>query len=146
MIRNRETGSVVYSPVNDYISIKEGKLFFTASLQVMKLTSLQDYKENKIVGTAWSSFYVVGSAENVHCTVLLCISYGRGSVTYYELLKPNENFTAELYRTKLKQLSPDLCKRCPQYDQIHDEMILQHENGWSHNAKLVNFYLETRRW
>ena len=67
-------------------------------------------------------------------------------VIYYELLKPNKTITGERYRTQLMRLSRALCEKRPQYEQRHEELILQHDNVRPHVAKPVKIYLETLKW
>ena len=62
---------------------------------------------------------------------------------YYELWKPNETITGERYRTQLMCLSRQLCEKPAQYEQMHEKVILQHENARPHVAKPVKTYLET---
>ena len=64
-------------------------------------------------------------------------------VIYYELLKPNETITGERYRTQLMRLSLALREKRPQYEQMHEKVILQHDNARPHVAKPVKTYLET---
>ena len=67
-------------------------------------------------------------------------------VIYYELLKLNETITGERYRTQLMRLSRALCENRPQYEQRHEEVILQLDNARPHVVKPVKTYLETLKW
>ena len=67
-------------------------------------------------------------------------------VIYYELLKPNENITGERHRTQSMRLRRALRKKRAQYEQRHANVILQHGNVRTHDAKPVKTYLETLKW
>ena len=67
-------------------------------------------------------------------------------VIYYELLKPNENITRERYQRQLMRLSRALREKWPQYEQMHEKVILQQDNAWPHVAKSVKTYLKTLKW
>ena len=54
--------------------------------------------------------------------------------------------TGERYRTQLMRLSQALHEKGPQYEQRHEEVILQHDNARPHVAKHVKTYLETLKW
>ena len=69
-----------------------------------------------------------------------------GFINYYELLKLNEPITGKWYRTQLIRLSRALREKLPQYEQRHDEVILQHDNASPHVANPVKTYLETLKW
>ena len=58
-------------------------------------------------------------------------------VIYYELLKPNETVTEKRYRMQLMRLSRALREKQPQYEQMHEKVILQHDNARPHVAKPV---------
>ena len=77
--------------------------------------------------------------------VMLCIWWDQLGV-YYELLKPTETITGDRYRTQLMRLSRALKDKRPQYNERHDEVILQHDNARPHVAKVVKTYLETLKW
>ena len=55
-------------------------------------------------------------------------------VVYYELLKPSETITGDLYRTQLMRLSRALKEKRPQLQERHDKVILQHDNARLHIA------------
>lgn len=84
---------------------------------------------------------------NIHGSkLLLCIWWDQLGVVYYELLKPNETITGQLYRTQLMRLSRALKEKRPQYNERHDKVILLHDNARPHVAKPVKTYLETLKW
>ena len=63
---------------------------------------------------------------NIHGSkVMLCIWWDQLGVVYYELLKPTETITGDLYRTQLMRLSRALKDKRPQYNERHVKMILQ---------------------
>lgn len=78
--------------------------------------------------------------------LMLCIWWDQFGVIYYELLKPNETITGEVYRRQLMRLSRALKEKRPQFEQRHDKVILQHDNARPHVAKPVKTYLETLKW
>ena len=80
----------------------------------------------------------LGRMSNIHAAkIMLCIWWDQVGVIYYELLKLNETITEERYQTQLMRLSRALCEKCPQYEQRHEKVILQHENARPHIAKPV---------
>ncbi|GFT45893.1 mariner Mos1 transposase [Trichonephila clavipes] len=84
---------------------------------------------------------------NIHGSmVMLSIWWGQLGAVYYELLKPAETITGDRYRTQLMRLSRALKDKRPQYNERHDEVILQHDNARPHVAKVVKTYLETLKW
>jgi len=84
---------------------------------------------------------------NIHGSkVMLCIWWDQLGVIYYELLKPSQTITGDLYRTQLMRLSRALKEKRPQYFERHDKVILQHDNARPHVAKVVKKYLETLKW
>jgi len=84
---------------------------------------------------------------NTHSSkVMLCIWWDQFGVVYYELLKPFETITGDLYRKQLMRLSRALKDKRPQYNERHDKVILQHGNARPRVAKSVKTYLETLKW
>ncbi|GFX95052.1 mariner Mos1 transposase [Trichonephila clavipes] len=72
---------------------------------------------------------------NIHGSkVMLSIWWDQLGVVYYELLKPTETITGNLYRTQLMRLSRALKDKRPQYER-HDKVILQHDNAQPHVEK-----------
>ena len=85
--------------------------------------------------------------RNIHGSkLMLCIWWDQLGVIYYELLKPNETITGNLYRLQLMRLSRALREKRPQYAERHDKVILQHDNARPHVAQVVKTYLETLNW
>lgn len=85
--------------------------------------------------------------QNIHgFKVLLCIWWDQKGVIYYELLKPNETITGNLYQLQLMRLSHALKEKRPEYRERHDKVILLHDNARPHVAKPVKTYLETLKW
>lgn len=86
-------------------------------------------------------------ASNIHGQkVMLCIWWDQQGVIYYELLKPNETITGEVYRRQLMRLSRKLREKRPETATRHDCVILQHDNARPHVAEVVKTYLETLKW
>ena len=77
---------------------------------------------------------------------MLCIWWDQLGVIYYELLKPSETVTGDLYRRQLMRLSRALKEKQPQYSTRHDKVILQHDNARPHVEGPVKRYLETLKW
>ena len=100
------------------------------------MDSLQQAKEKKVMGTARSCFYVVGSVECSRCEGYAVYLVGPSRCTHYKLLEPNETFTRGRYRTQLMRLSRAL----------REKVILQYDNARPHVAKPVKIYLETLKW
>ena len=98
---------------------------------------LQQPNEKKVMGTAWSCFYFVGSAEYSRCEGYAVYLWDQVGVMYYELLKPNGTITGERYRTQLMRLSQAQREKRPQYE---------HDNAWPHVSKPIKTYLETLKW
>ena len=55
----------------------------------------------------------------------------------YELLRPNETITKDLYRLQMEHLSRVLKGKRPFYVKRYNNGILQHDSAWSHMAKLI---------
>lgn len=84
---------------------------------------------------------------NIHgAKLMLCIWWDQLGVVYYELLKPNETISGDVYRRQLIRLSRTLRDKRPQYAERHDKIILQHDNARPHVAQVVKTYLETLKW
>lgn len=84
---------------------------------------------------------------NIHGSkLLLCIWWDQKGVIYYELLKPHETVTGDLYRRQLMRLSRALKQKRSEYFERHDKVILLHDNARPHVAKPVKTYLETLKW
>ena len=84
---------------------------------------------------------------NIHgAKIMLHIWWDQLGVVYYELLKPSETITGDRYRTQLMRLSRALKEKRPQYQERHDKVILQHDNGRSRVARPVKINLETLKW
>ena len=88
----------------------------------------------------WSNLIIHGAK------VMLCIWWDQLGVVYYELLKPIETIRGDRYRTQLMRLSRALKKKWPQYQEIHDKVIFQHDNARPYVTESVKTYLETLKW
>jgi len=64
---------------------------------------------------------------NIHSSKLM-LGISWLGVVYYELLKPSETITVDLYRKQLMRLRRALKDKRPQYNERHDKVILQHDN------------------
>ena len=58
-----------------------------------------------------------------------CSAWDQLGVVYYELLKSTETITGDRYRTQLMRLSRAMKDKRPQYNEKHDNVILQHDNA-----------------
>ena len=54
--------------------------------------------------------------------------------------------TGERYRMQLLRLNRILHEKRPQYEQRHENVILQQDNARPHVAKPVKTYMETLKW
>lgn len=87
------------------------------------------------------------SKRNIHgMKKMLCIWWDMKGVIYYEILKPNETITADLYRRQLIRLCRALDENRPEYETRHSEIILLHDNARPHVAQPVKSFLEGMRW
>lgn len=77
---------------------------------------------------------------------MLCIWWDQKGVIHYELLKPGETITGELYRQQLIRLKRVLAEKRPEYANRHEVVILQHDNARPHIARPVKTYLENSGW
>jgi len=110
-----------------------------------KMDSLQQSKEKKVIGTARSRFYVVGSAKYSRCKGYAVYLVGSGRCCLLWAVE-TETITGERSRPQLMRLSRALREKRPQYEQRHEKVILQHDNARPHVAKPVKTYLETLKW
>lgn len=84
---------------------------------------------------------------NIHSAkLMLCIWWDQLGVVYYELLKPNETITSEVYKHQIEQLSQELQVKRPDYKGRHDKVILLHDNARPHTGKVVKDTLENLNW
>lgn len=85
--------------------------------------------------------------RNIHAAkVMLCIWWDPKGVLYYELLKPGETITGELYRKQLIRLKRALKEKRPEWETRHETLIFQHDNARPHVAQPVKTYLENSGW
>ena len=75
--------------------------------------------------------------DRIFTVLILCSTFGETSLVYYELLKPSQIITGNRYRTQLMRLNRALKEKRPQYHEIHDKVIIQHDNAWPHVARPV---------
>lgn len=78
--------------------------------------------------------------------VMLCIWWDQQGVIYYELLKPSQTITAELYKKQLQCLNEAIATKRPEWTRRHDRIILQQDNARPHVARIVSEYLEELKW
>lgn len=84
---------------------------------------------------------------NIHGKkLMLCIWWDQLGVIYWELLKPNETITGEVYRRQLMRLKEAMQRERPIFRNRHDKIILQHDNARPHVAAVVKTYLEGQNW
>lgn len=85
--------------------------------------------------------------RNIHDSkVMLCIWWDQKGVIYYELLKPSETITGELYRLQLIRLKQALIEKRPEWVNRHNKLIFQHDNARPHIKECVKNYLEGQDW
>ncbi|GJQ78206.1 hypothetical protein Trydic_g2535 [Trypoxylus dichotomus] len=75
--------------------------------------SLQQPKEKKVMGTAWSCFYLVGSAEYSRCEDYAMYLEASGRSCLSCAVKPKETITGEGCQLQLMQLSQPLREKRP---------------------------------
>ena len=76
--------------------------------------------------------------RNIHGhKVLLCIWWDQQGVVYYELLKPNETVTADVYQRELNKLNDVLLQKRPAIASNRRKVILLHDNARPHVARVV---------
>lgn len=78
--------------------------------------------------------------------VLLCIWWDQQGVVYYELLKPNETVTADVYRRQLNKLNDQLLQKRPAIASNRRKVILLHDNARPHVARVVKDTLLQLEW
>lgn len=85
--------------------------------------------------------------RNIHGKkVLLCIWWDHKGVLYYELLKPGETVTANVYQHQLIKLNQKVTTKRPEWAERHGKVILLHDNARPHVAKAVTEALNTLKW
>lgn len=85
--------------------------------------------------------------RNIHgAKVMLCIWWDSKGVVYYELLKPSQTVTAELYKEQLTRLQQALEEKRPEWLDRHAKIILQHDNARPHVAKAVKDHINELKW
>lgn len=85
--------------------------------------------------------------RNIHDhKVLLCIWWDMQGVLYYELLKPSETVTADLYSRQLRQLHLQLIEKRPYYKTKQNKVILLHDNARPHVALRTKETLKELKW
>lgn len=85
--------------------------------------------------------------RNIHGhKVLLCIWWDQQGVVYYELLKPNETVTADVYRRQLNKLNDVLLQKRPAIASNRRKVILLRDNARPHVARVVKDTLLQLEW
>lgn len=85
--------------------------------------------------------------RNIHGhKVLLCIWWDQQGVLYYELLKPNETVTADVYRRQLNKLNDVMLQKRPAIASNKRKVILLHDNARPHVARVVKDTLLQLEW
>lgn len=85
--------------------------------------------------------------RNIHGhKVMLCIWWDQQGVLYYELLKPNETVTADVYKCQLNKLNDELLRKRPAIASNRRKVILLHDNARPHTGKTVKETLTQLEW
>lgn len=85
--------------------------------------------------------------RNIHGQkVMLCIWWDQQGVVYYELLKPNETVTADVYKRQINHLSAELLRKRPAIASNRRKVILLHDNARPHVAQSVKNTLLQLEW
>lgn len=108
------------------------------------------YYENPKRRKAWVKPGEPGPSQakrNIHCDkVMLCIWWDMKGVVYYELLKPSETITGDVYRRQLMRLKRAIEEKRPEWVNRHNKLIFQHDNAKPHTANVVKNYLQGQDW
>lgn len=85
--------------------------------------------------------------RNIHGhKLLLCIWWDQLGVVYYELLKPNETVTADVYQRQLNKLNDVMLQKRPAIASNRRKVILLHDNARPHVARVVKDTLLQLEW
>ena len=77
---------------------------------------------------------------------MLCVFWDQKGLVYYELLKPGETVTANVYTRQMGDLAENLDKKRPEWRARHEGVILLHDNAPAHAAKSTKIDLQSRNW
>ena len=108
------------------------------------------YYENPKRKKAWVKSGEAGPLQpkkNIHyAKVMLCIWWDQKGVVHYELLKPSDTITGDVYRRQLMRLKVAIEEKRPEWVNRHSKLIFQHDNARPHTAKVVKTYLNGQDW
>lgn len=84
---------------------------------------------------------------NIHAAkVMLCIWWDQSGVIHYELLKPGQTVTGDLYRQQLIRLNAAIQKNRPHYATRHEAIIFHDDNARPHRAQGPTNYVRNIGW
>jgi len=108
------------------------------------------YYENPKRKKAWVKPGKAGPLQpkkNIHCAkVMLCIWWDQKGIMHYELLKPSDTITGDVYRRQLMRLKVAIEEKRPEWVNRHSKLIFQHDNAKPHTANVVKTYLKGQDW
>jgi len=68
--------------------------------------------------------------KNIHCAkIMLCIWWDQKGIVHYELLKPSDAITGDVYRRQLMRLKVAIKEKRPEWVNKHSKLIFQHDNA-----------------
>ena len=77
---------------------------------------------------------------------LLCIWWDMKGVIYFELRKPGETVTADVYKQQLIKMNLALNEKRPVKDTKSRQVLLLHDNARPHKAKVVQETIKELKW
>lgn len=108
------------------------------------------YYENPVNKKQWLSpgqVPITTPKREMHCKkVMLCVWWDQKGIIYYELLKPKQTVSADLYSQQLRSLSLALESKRPYSGKGKRKVILLHDNARPHVAKTTRATIEDLGW
>ena len=77
---------------------------------------------------------------------MLCVWWDQKGIVYYELLKPGETVNTARYQQQMINLAQALRVNRPEYQRLHDKVILLHDNAPTHTAEPVKKTIKDFGW
>ena len=100
----------------------------------------------KVMGSARSCFYIIGSVEYSRCEGYAVYLVGLGRCYLLWAVETERNYHWGTVANALMRLRRALREKRPQYEQRLEKVIVQYNNARTHAAKPVKTYLETLKW
>ena len=144
-IWSQGTLSVVFLPVNNTSAAKKEGFSSSHCDGWWKMDLLQQRIVNKVMRTARSCFYVVGSVEYSRCEGYAVYLVGPGRYYLLWAVETEWNHHWGTVSNAIDASEPSTVRK-KATKQRHEKVILQHDNARLHVAKPVETYLETLKW